>query len=122
RIVGITSPAPERVWKTLIDVDPDAMPYQSPEWAAVACATGKFVDASRLYEMDGGHRYVGPLLGRAGLPDWLNIASSMPSSWGIGGIVGSAPLTPQVLDAIIHDLRGTGFLGVHIRPNPLHAE
>lgn len=120
-IVSVTSPAPRIVWKTLIEQDADALPYQSPEWTDSACATGRFVDASRLYEMADGQRFVLPLIARAGLPRWLNIAGSMPSSWGIGGLLGSAPLTAPVVAAVLEDLRNAGFLALHIRPNPLHA-
>src|SRR5690606_34366732 len=114
-----TSPAPRDVWRKLIRQDVDAVPYQSPEWVESACATGRYVDASRLYETEDGEQFVVPLLKRGGLPDWLNIAASMPESWGIGGPLGSVPLTPPVLAAIVEDLRNAGFMAVHIRPNPL---
>jgi len=94
RFVSITSPAPRDVWRKLIRQDVDAVPYQSPEWVESACATGRYVDASRLYETEDGEQFVVPLLKRGGLPDWLNIAASMPESWGIGGPLGSVPLTP----------------------------
>lgn len=122
RIVSVTTPAPRDIWKKLIAADPDALPYQSPEWTDCACATGRFVDVSRLYEMADGQQFVLPLLARAGLPSWLNMAGSMPSSWGIGGPIGSAPLTGAVVTALMEDLRNAGFLAVHIRPNPLHAK
>ena len=121
RCVCVTTPAPRDVWKNLIAQDADALPYQSPEWTDSACATGQFVDVSRLYEMADGRQFVLPLLARAGLPSWLNVAGSMPPSWGIGGPIGSAPLTPPVIAAMLNDLRSAGFLAVHIRPNPLHA-
>jgi hypothetical protein len=119
--VSVTTPAPREIWKRLIDADPDALPYQSPEWTDSACATGRFVDASRLYETADGQQYILPLLARAGVPPWLAIAGSMPSSWGIGGPIGSTKLTGAVVAAITEDLRNAGFLAVHIRPNPLHA-
>lgn len=121
RFVSVTTPAPRAVWKNLIAQDADALPYQSPEWTDSACATGRFVDVSRLYETADGRQFVLPLIARAGLPSWLNIAGSMPSSWGIGGPIGSAPLTAPVIAAMFDDLRRAGFLAVHIRPNPLHA-
>lgn len=121
RFVAVTTPAPRAAWKRLIEQDADALPYQSPEWADSACATGRFVDVSRLYETEDGQQFVLPLLARAGLPNWLNVAASMPESWGIGGPLGSVPLTAPVLAAMMDDLRNAGFLAVHIRPNPLHA-
>lgn len=121
RIASVTTPAPRDVWERLIEADPDALPYQSPEWTDSACATGRFVDASRLYETADGQQFVLPLIARAGLPTWLAIAGSMPSSWGIGGPIGSTELTGAIVAAILEDLRSAGFLAVHIRPNPLHA-
>jgi hypothetical protein len=121
RITSVVTPAPRRVWRELAQSDPDALPYQSPEWTDSACATGRFVDVSRLYETADGRQFVLPLLVPAGLPSALAIAASMPSSWGIGGPIGSAPINPKVLGSILNDLRAAGFLSVRIRPNPLHS-
>jgi hypothetical protein len=121
RLVSVTSPAPRDAWHRLMASDPDALPYQSPEWTDSAVATGKFADVSRLYETADGQQILLPLLARAGRPAWANLAVSMPESWGIGGPLSATPLTPDVLSAIIADLRKAGFLGVHLRPNPLHA-
>lgn len=122
QIAAVTAPAPRDVWRKLIALDHDALPYQSPEWTDVACATGRFVDASRLYEFDDGEQFVLPLVARAGVPRWMNVSASMPPSWGIGGLVGSSPLTVGVLNAILSDLVTMGGFAVQIRPNPLHAD
>jgi hypothetical protein len=118
---SIVSPAPRDIWQRLMRDDPMSLPYQSPEWIDTACATSNYVDVSRCYTTPTGAQYVLPMIRRARRPSWMSIASSMPNAWGIGGIVGSAPLTLPVLEAVLDDVRRQGFLGVHLRPNPLQA-
>lgn len=120
-IALVQTPAPRRAWQELMLRDRLAVPYQSPEWMEAACATGKYRDVSRHYTMANGAQFVLPLIVPAGMPDWASIAGSMPNAWGMGGLVGTEPLSISALEAILADLRGLGFLGVHIRPNPLQA-
>lgn len=121
-IASVVTPAPRDVWHALMQTDVDAVQYQSPELTQAACATGRYVDASRLYVTGSGARFVLPLLRPADRPRWACVAASMPPAWGIGGLLGSEPVTLPVLQAILDDLHGLGYLGVQIRPNPLHAE
>lgn len=120
-IVSVATPAPRQIWQDLMERDPDALPYQSPAWTDAACAAGRFVDISRLYETADGRQFVLPLLAPCGVANFLGVAASMPPAWGIGGLVGSSPPSVEVVGAVLDDLRGAGFLSVRIRPNPLHA-
>lgn len=115
------SPAPHAVWAELMRRDPEAIPYQAPEWTAAACATGGYEDISRYYETPGGARYVLPLIKRRGTPAALATAGSMLHGWGMGGLVGSEPPTAPVARAVIADLLRVGYLGIHLRPNPRQA-
>ncbi len=116
-----STPAPHAVWAELMRRDPEAIPYQSPEWTAAACATGAYEDISRYYETPTGARYVLPLIKRRGTPTALATAGSMLHGWGMGGLVGSEPPTAQVARSVIADLLRIGYHGIHLRPNPRQA-
>ncbi|WP_417310431.1 GNAT family N-acetyltransferase [Devosia sp.] len=116
--VGVAS---TDVWSDLMIRDPEAVPYQSPEWAAAACATGGFQNVSRYYETRSGARFVMPMIRRRGVPAMLATAGSMPDGWGMGGLVGSEPPTSDVARAVIADLQEAGFQSIHLRPNPRQA-
>lgn len=120
-ISHVQTPAPKEAWRAIMLRDRHAVPYQSPEWTDAACATGRYRDISRLYTMANGAQFVLPLIVPKGKPGWASVAGSMPNAWGMGGLVGTEPLSVPVLQAILADLRGLGLLGVHIRPNPLQA-
>jgi hypothetical protein len=105
-----------------MEADPEAIPYQSPEWIEAACATGAYENISRLYESDSGARYVLPLLKRRKTPAFLAIAGSMLEGWGMGGLVSSHPVSVPVARAVIADLKTLGFQGINLRPNPRQGQ
>ena len=115
-------PAPRRTWRELVAVDPDALPTQSPEWLDSLCADGRYVDASRCYELPDGRRALLPLVRRAHRTDRASTLASMPASWGFGGLLVEGGVTVEAVSAVVDDLVGQTALRVRLRPNPLHAD
>lgn len=113
----VTTPAPRDVWQMLMASDAEAVPYQSPEWVDSLCALGTHEDASRLYE-DGDRQIVLPLVRRRRLPTVLATAASMPSAWGMGGLLASEPVGVDLVRAIFTDLAALPYVRIRIRPNP----
>lgn len=118
RQADVTSPAPREVWQDLLKVDPEAVPYQTPEWLDCICQVGGFQDVSRLYEFQGGRQLILPLVRRRGLPTYLTSQASLPLSWGMGGLVGSENIHPDEIAAVFADLASLPVLRTSIRPNP----
>jgi hypothetical protein len=118
----VTSPAPRDVWERELASDPTALVSQTPEWLDCVCASGRYRDASRLYELSSGRRLVLPMvrLGRrtrrTGL---LAIEASFPSSWGVGGIVAGGGARADDLAAVFADLGDRPAMRTTLRPNPL---
>ncbi|WP_159083805.1 GNAT family N-acetyltransferase [Nocardioides terrigena] len=115
-------PAPRRTWRELIAVDPDALPTQSPEWLDSLCADGRYVDASRCYELQDGRRALLPLVRRTHRANRASTLASMPASWGFGGLLVEGGVTVEAVSAVVDDLVGQGALRVRLRPNPLHSD
>jgi hypothetical protein len=113
------SPAPRDAWRRLLDAADDALAFQTPEWIDCLCATGRYKDSSRLYEMPDGRRLLVPMVRRTGLARPLRLHASMPYGWGFGGIVAACPLAPTDVTEVIDDLRAAGAVRVSLRPNPL---
>jgi hypothetical protein len=111
--VLVLTPAPRAEWRRVFEVDPFAVPDQSPEFTAAACALSKWVDASRFYTFADGRRFVLPLLRHR----WSARAGSMPPALGLGGLVG-AGVDSDVATAVMADVRSAHF-STRIRPNPL---
>jgi hypothetical protein len=87
-VMQVVTPAPRPLWRRLFDADTDALADHGPEWIDAMCDDGRYVDASRLYELPDGRRFVLPLTrrrGMAGVGGWL---ACHPPAWGIGGLVG----------------------------------
>jgi hypothetical protein len=118
----VTTPAPREVWRELIKLDPEAIPYQTPEWLDCICQTGGFRDASLLYEFPDGRRLVLPMVRRDRLPAALTTQASLPSGWGIGGLVGSGAIRAEEVAAVFDDLANLPVLRTSIRPNPRAGE
>jgi hypothetical protein len=114
------TPAPRGLWEVAQAADPAALVSQSPQWIDAMEATGRYVDASRLYEGAGGEPVILPLVRRVGPARYMNGVGSFPQSWGVGGVVGKA-VSPDIISAVMDDLAQGGFLRVHIRPNPLQV-
>lgn len=122
RILRVTSPAPRDVWEDVFRSDPEAIPFQSPQWLDSICTVKNYADASRLYEMTGNRLMILPMVSRKGLPSILTTAASMPHSWGMGGLISSQPVQTEDVAAIFDDLARLGFLGISLTPNPRMAQ
>ena len=119
--VRVTSPAPRDVWKATLASSANALVSQTPAWTDFACAVGRFEDASLLFELPSGRRFVLPMVRRRRLLNALTSEASLPMGWGIGGIV--APGGVQVADvaAVFAHLAGRRILRTSLRVNPLDA-
>ena len=63
----VVTPAPRPLWRRLFDADTEALADHSPEWIDAMCDDGRYADASRLYELPDGRRFVLPLTRRRGM-------------------------------------------------------
>jgi hypothetical protein len=116
-----TSPAPRDAWRALLGEADDALAFQTPEWTDCLCATGRYEDASRLYETRDGRRLLVPMVRRTGWASPLRLQASLPYGWGFGGIVASRPLEASDVAEVLHDLEAVGAARLSLRPNPLSA-
>ena len=98
--------------------DPEAVPYQSPEWNDAICAGGTLLNISRYYEFDDGCRIVVPLVKVATIGPVRLTAGSYPDGCGMGGAVCCSNATSHHLREILKDLMSLGLISIRIRPNP----
>ena len=111
------SPAPRAAWDEIVGADPDALIEHTPMWLDAIRTAGNFRDASRLYRLDDGRRFVLPMVRRLPAPA---PRSGFASGWGIGGLVGPG-LDAGAVSEIVTDLTSDQALYTHIRPNPIQA-
>jgi hypothetical protein len=121
-LAGCVSPAPREAWAELLARADDALAFQTPRWIDCLCATGRYRDATRLYETRDGRRLLVPMVRRAGLAWPLGLQASLPYGWGFGGILASDPPSAADVSGVLQDLLGAGAARVSLRPNPLSAE
>lgn len=117
--VRVTSPAPRDAWLDLLRIDRESLVFQSPAWTDTLVATGRYADASRLYEFANGRRVLLPMVRQTRLPSWLSSQASMPDSWGMGGLISSDQVSTEDVAAVLVDLAAQDVLRTSIRPNPL---
>jgi hypothetical protein len=118
----VTSPAPRDVWHTLMKTDPEALPYQSHQWLDAICDSGRYKDASRLYEASDGQQILIPFVRSVGVPVGLSTLSSLPNSWGMGGFLSSRAVQKHHVEAVFSDFLKLPFLRLNLRPNPRQGE
>ena len=92
---------------------------QRPDWTYGLCSARTYHDASRLYELADGRRFVLPLVGRGSRGSSLKVLGSHFDGCGIGGLVG-ADLDDDAVTAIAGDLAAIGAVQTRVRPNPVH--
>jgi hypothetical protein len=119
----LASPAPREEWLGLLAADPEALPFQHPDWTTAVLETSGGRDASRLYELPSGARAVLPAIARPALPGGRSAPSlmlaSQPFGWGMGGlVVPSHDLEPADVRAVFANLGTSGALLATIRPAP----
>jgi len=121
-VARCVSPAPRAAWPALLETSEDALAFQTPRWIDALCATGRYTDATRLYETHDGRRLLVPLVRRAGIASPLRLQASLPYGWGFGGILTSGPVTASDVSAVLADLQRAPGARLSLRPNPLSAQ
>jgi O-antigen/teichoic acid export membrane protein len=116
RPIRVSSPIPTEIWAEVAEADPSATPFQWPAWRDCVCSSGKWQDASRLYELPGGRRVVLMLARRSGWPARLAPAASWPAGWGTGGVVAPGGVRPKEVAMVCDDLAAGQSLSVSARP------
>jgi Acetyltransferase (GNAT) domain len=116
-MMQVISPAPRDAWRSVLAEDSNALPEHAPEWLDALCRVGPYADASRLYSLSDGRRFVLPLVRRTGIAALGGWLLSYPASWGMGGLIGLAA-DQDVVEAVIADLRALGSQRISIRPDP----
>ena len=107
-------------WRSVLAADPYALPEHTPEWLEAVCASGRYADATRFYEI-GGRRFVLPLArrrGPAGAGGWFE---SYPYGWGAGGLVGP-DLDADAVRTVVDDLQALHGVRVVVRTDPMRAD
>lgn len=118
--MDVVSPAPRALWDATRLEDPDVLPTQSPAWTDAVCASGRWVDASRLYRNPDGRRVVLPMVRqRAG--GSMGVEASMPTHWGFGGLIADGGVTATDVRLVLGDLAARRIIRQSIRPNPRHG-
>jgi len=115
--VAVRSPTRQE-WDDIVAGDPTALPEQAPEWTSAICQRAAYRDATRLYELADGRRFVLPLVARRGP---LGVGAhlwSFPPAWGIGGPVG-AGLDSAAVSVIADDLVSMSAVRIGLRIDPL---
>ena len=118
--VTVRTPVPRATWGELFHADEGALAEHGPRWIDAICATGRWQDASRLYELGDGRRFVLPLVRRTGAAGAGGWYASPPAAWGMGGLVGPDQDACAV-HAVVRDLQRLRAVRISIRPNPLTA-
>lgn len=117
----ITAPVPRQVWEDVFSAHPSALAEHGPRWIDALCAFGPWEDATRLYELADGRRFLLPMVRRTGALGRTGWYASPPPAWGIGGLVGEG-LDAEVVRAVVDDLRTLRAVRISIRPDPLTAD
>jgi CelD/BcsL family acetyltransferase involved in cellulose biosynthesis len=113
---AVISPVPREVWETVLKSDGDAVVSQSLAWRDSVLDSGKYVDASRLYEFGSGHQVVLPLVRRRNMPVRLATVGSWPRAWGAGGpICADGHVTEGQAAAVMSDVASLGAVVTEIR-------
>ena len=117
--IQVVTLAPRPLWRRLLDADTDALADHGPEWIDAMCDDGRYVDASRLYELPDGRRFVLPLTRRRG------IRGGRPARLPPTGVgyrrAGRAWLDAGVVTAVLVVLRRAGAARTRVRPNPVQG-
>jgi hypothetical protein len=119
--VRVISPAPRDAWREIVASDPHALVSHAPEWTDALCATGRYADASRLYELRDGRRAVLPMTRRTSVPSSWRVEASLPAAWGIGGLVAPGGASDDDVATVFGELARRRSLRTSVTPSPLQA-
>jgi hypothetical protein len=119
---SVMSPAPRAVWDRVLASDPRSLPSQGPAWLDAVCDSGRYGDASRLYETRDGHLLVLPLVRRVGVSGVIAADASLPFGWGPGGLVSEGgDLRPEDVRMVLAELSQRWSARLWLRPSPVTA-
>ncbi len=107
-------PAPRQQWSNMLDRDPNATIFQTPEWLDAMCRSEGYEDASRLYETADGRQFILPLVRRR-LFRAFSVEESMPGAWGMGGLVAAEQADTDDMRMIWSDLQWNAPARLRIR-------
>ncbi len=110
----VTSPVPRAVWESVLRSDRNAVVTQSLEWRDAVFATGRYRDASLLYDFPSGRQVVLPLARHQMSPPETSVAS-WPRDWGVGGPISPEGITPGEAAAVLSDVTGRARLSTALR-------
>lgn len=118
-LVRVTNPVPRPIWESLLRSDRDVAVTQSLAWYDAVLASGRYQDASVLYEFSSGHQVAMPLASPHRVPAWAATAASWPGEWGVGGPISKdGHITPAEAAAVLADLARRRTLATEIRLRP----
>jgi Acetyltransferase (GNAT) domain len=109
------------VWERVAASDPEVLVSQTPAWMDAVCMSGRWIDVTRQYEVDG-RRIVVPLARRAPTIGGLTIDASPPTGWGFGGLIAEGGVHAEDIAVVVADLARRPGLRLLIRPNPLQRD
>ena len=112
---AVTTPVPPAVWESLYRSDENAVVSQSPAWRDAVFASGRYQDASVLYEFPSGRQVVMPMARRRRQPSQATAVASWPQVWGIGGpITQGGKVSPAEAAVVLGDVARRGTLAAAI--------
>lgn len=117
-VADVVSPAPRDEWEEIVAADPRSLADHTPAWTDAITIAGPYLDASRLYRMDDGRRFVLPLVRRRGASRLVGVEAGFPDGWGIGGLVGIGR-DPSAVHAVLTELADRRAVFTRIRPDPM---
>ena len=117
----VTSPAPRSAWREILEQDPGSLIFQTPEWTDAICSSENYEDASRLYELPEGRRWLVPLVAKRSGFSALKTQASLPHGWGLGGAISSQPFGTDEARITFDDVSRLRILRSVIHPSPLQS-
>jgi Acetyltransferase (GNAT) domain len=117
----VRSPAERSAWLAALASSTEALAFHTPNWIASICESGRYTDASRLYDFGDGRQLILPLVRHRTVPRSIATAASLPDGWGFGGAVGPGAVRPDEAASVLADLGDGAALRTSVRPNPLAA-
>ena len=125
RLVAVGADA-RQGWQRVVASHPALAVCHLPEWMDCVCESGRFVDATRLYQAPDGRLVVLPLARRRWTPGPLGLYDSWPPYWegarDSGGLLGEhGMISPDDVRDVVADLAQIPALRVLVVPSTADA-